>query len=115
MPVYDLRCNLCGRVKVDVLQPIEAPLEDCRLKTLYEGELMGVCEGKMERVWLQSAPGVIPDDIPGGMEIKHGICHDDGTPRKFYSKSEMAKAAKEKGYVNHVTHIGSKGSDKSKH
>lgn len=43
------------------------------------------------------APGVIPDQIPGGVEIKHGICNEDGTPRKFYSKSEMRRAAFQKG------------------
>jgi hypothetical protein len=58
---------------------------------------------------------VITDDIPGGIEIKHGICHDDGTPRKFYSKSEIAKAAKEKGLANIVTHVTTPGTDKSPH
>lgn len=39
------------------------------------------------------------DDIPGGMEIKHGICWPDGTPRKFYSKSEIRKAASDAGWT----------------
>jgi hypothetical protein len=59
--------------------------------------------------------GVIPDEIPGGMEIKHGLCNDDGSPRKYYSKSEMAAEAKRRGMLNYVVHQGSKGSDKSKH
>lgn len=42
--------------------------------------------------------GVIPDDIPGGVEIKHGLCWPDGTPRKFYSKSDIKKAAFNEGY-----------------
>jgi hypothetical protein len=42
---------------------------------------------------------VIADDIPGGVEIAHGLCHDDGTPRRFYSKSEMRLAAQVKGLV----------------
>lgn len=37
------------------------------------------------------------DEIPGGLEVKHGICWPDGTPRKFYSKSEIRKAAAEVG------------------
>jgi len=57
----------------------------------------------------------IGDDIPGGVLIQHGICHDDGTPRRYYSKSEMALVAKEKGLTNVVRHVGSSGSDKSKH
>jgi len=41
--------------------------------------------------------GVITDEIPGGIWIRHGICNEDGTPKKYYSKSEMRKAAFEKG------------------
>ena len=47
--------------------------------------------------------------------IQHGICHDDGSPRHYTSKSEMARVAKEKGLVNLVKHVGSNGTDKSKH
>lgn len=61
--------------------------------------------------------GVIADDIPGGIEIKHGICNEDGSPRRYYSKSEMARAAKAKGLVNMVEHVvdPKSGSDKSPH
>jgi hypothetical protein len=55
----------------------------------------------------------IGDDIPGGIEIDHGICNADGTPRRFYSKSEMNKAARAAGLIPFVRHVGSKGSDKS--
>lgn len=58
---------------------------------------------------------VITDDIPGGMEVKHGICNEDGTPRKYYSKSEMAKEAKRRGLANIVTHVTAPGTDKSPH
>jgi hypothetical protein len=58
--------------------------------------------------------GVIADEIPGGLEVRHGICNEDGTPRRYYSKSEMAREAKARGLVNYVRHVGSKGSDKSK-
>jgi hypothetical protein len=41
------------------------------------------------------APGVFSDSIPGGMMIKHGLCHADGTPRRYDSKTEIfAEAAK---------------------
>lgn len=59
--------------------------------------------------------GVTPDDIPGGMLIAHGLCHDDGTPRKFYSKSEIAREAKQRGWTNYVRHVGERGSGKSPH
>lgn len=42
---------------------------------------------------------VIGDDIPGGMYVKNGVCWPDGTPRKFYAKSEIRKAADAAGYT----------------
>lgn len=42
---------------------------------------------------LNSRYGIITDDIPGGLDVKHGICWPDGSPRRFYSKSEIRKAA----------------------
>jgi hypothetical protein len=57
---------------------------------------------------------VIPDDIPGGVLIEHGICNEDGSPRRYYSKSEMAAEAKRRGLVNMVRHVpDSRDSDKS--
>ena len=45
-----------------------------------------------------SAPGIITDDIPGGIEIKHGLIDQiTGAPRKFYSKTELKRAANEFG------------------
>jgi hypothetical protein len=58
---------------------------------------------------------VQPDEIPGGVLYEHGICHADGTPKRYYSKSEVAHALKEKGLMNLVEHKGSRGSDKSPH
>ena len=43
------------------------------------------------------APAVRPDDIPGGIDIEHGICHDDGTPKRYYSQSAITQACVEKG------------------
>ncbi len=39
------------------------------------------------------------DDIPGGLDIAHGICHEDGTPRRYYSRSAIREAARAKGLV----------------
>lgn len=44
---------------------------------------------------------VIADDIPGGVEIAHGLCNADGTPRRFYSKSAIRMAAAEKGVIHY--------------
>lgn len=61
------------------------------------------------------ALSVIGDEIPGGVLIEHGICNEDASPRRYYSKSEMAAEAKRRGLVNFVRHVGEKGSDKSPH
>lgn len=64
----------------------------------------------------QPAGGVvIGDDIPGGLEIKNVLCNADGTPRKYYSHSEIRAEAKRRGYHQHVEHVTPKGTDKSAH
>lgn len=42
---------------------------------------------------------VIGDEIPGGIEIAHGICNEDGTPKRYYSRSEIKLACAVKGLV----------------
>lgn len=42
---------------------------------------------------------IIPDDIPGGVLIEHGLCNDDGTPRRYYSNSEIKQACAQKGLM----------------
>jgi hypothetical protein len=56
---------------------------------------------------------VVGDDIPGGYEVRHGLCNEDGSPRVYYSKSEMAKEAKRRGLTNIVEHVTPPGTDKS--
>lgn len=55
---------------------------------------------------------VVGDEID--VSIKHALCHADGTPRRFRSRTELNRVAKEKGYTNYVQHVGAPGSDKSK-
>lgn len=47
--------------------------------------------------------------------VKHGLCNADGSPKRYRSKSEMARDAAAHGWTNYVRHIGAPGSDKSKH
>jgi hypothetical protein len=46
-----------------------------------------------------SSAGVIQDSIEGGLEIRHGLCNPDGSPKKYYSKTEIRRAANERGYT----------------
>lgn len=103
--MYDYRCEGCDHRVIDVLEPIVSPPRSCPQ-----------CQGTMKRAWLTKAPSVIPDDIPGGMLIKHGLCGPGGAadPIRYYSKSEMNRAAKERGLMNKVEHIPSQGSDKNR-
>lgn len=43
------------------------------------------------------APVVIPDDIPGGIDIRHGLCNADGSPRRYFSKTEIRREAEKRG------------------
>jgi hypothetical protein len=45
------------------------------------------------------AHGIVPDDIPGGLLVPHAICHADGSPKRYYSRSEMDRAARARGWV----------------
>ena len=57
----------------------------------------------------------ISDSIPGGIEIRNGLCNVDGSPRTYYSHSEIKKEANRRGWTNVVTHTPPPHSDKSKH
>src|SRR5205823_5816136 len=66
---------------------------------IHKGELicwpcLNVVKGPVN-----SSTGVITDEIPGGYSVAHAICNPDGTPRRFYSKSEIKRAAHEAGWT----------------
>lgn len=98
--LIDVICPNCSRARLDVM---------CE-----EGEYprCEVCLVFMERVWSSTAH-VHGDEID--ITIKHGLCHEDGTPRRFTSREELNRAAKAAGYTNHVEHVPVPGSDKSPH
>ena len=105
MPMYDRKCSTCGLEAIDCLEPV-------RLADV----LCAACGGTAPRVWLRGrTSAVIGDDIPGGVEIRHGLCNEDGSPRRYYSKSEMAREAKARGLENTVRHAPLRGTDKSPH
>ena len=103
MPMYDRLCSN-GHQLIDCWEPINSPEVLCK-----------ACQAPTERVWLTKPAAVIGDDIPGGIWIRHGLCNTDGTPRKYYSKTEINAEAKRRGLVNQVEHVGEQGSDKSRH
>lgn len=100
--MIDLKCGTCSRIQLDHLERDEDKTRpDC-------------CGTSMERVFLPTNRGqVIGDECD--VWVKNGICNSDGTPKHYTSKSQMRKAAEAAGQTNFVRHVGSKGSDKSKH
>ena len=99
MPLHDKRCVECRKELVDVYETSERKVDRCE------------CGGSLENLYRPN--NVIGDEID--VYIKHALCHPDGTPRRFRSREELKRAEKASGYCNHVEHLGSRGSDKSKH
>jgi len=64
----------------------------------------------MYRTWITKPPNVISDECDEW--IRHGICHEDGSPIHYTSKAEMKRVAAEKGLEHYVEHVPSPGSDK---
>lgn len=99
--MYDRRCDN-GHELIDCWEPVTVPTVICP-----------ECAANTTRVWFAKASAVIQDSIEGGVWIKHGICNPDGSPRKYYSKSEMAAEAKRRNVTNVVRHTTKEGTDKS--
>lgn len=108
MPIYDRICDACKELKLECYEKVNfndpVPCLKCgepTRRTLLTGRMANV----------------ISDEIPGGIEIRHGLCNEDGSPRRYYSKSEIAKEAAKRGLVNRVEHTvdPKSGSDKNKH
>src|ERR1043165_457482 len=48
------------------------------------------------------APGIAVDSIPGGLWVRHGLCNEDGSPRRYDSVSEI----KAEAYRRNLTIMG---------
>ena len=94
MPTYDRHCTYCGAVAIDVIERMAD----------NEPKVCGDCNhDTLVRAVGGSLPGhgrsVNADDIPGGLAMKNGICNADGTPKMFYSRSEIRAACAEKNMI----------------
>lgn len=56
---------------------------------------VGLCPLEPRRL----STAIWQDSIEGGLTIEHGLCNEDGTPRTYYSRSEVAQACKAKGLM----------------
>lgn len=81
--VWRFECPVCGQKKALLQWDYEPhPSCDCGAGMLHESG---------PRV----ATAVHGDEID--IEIRHGICNEDGTPRRYRSKSEIKRVAAERG------------------
>jgi len=106
VPMYDYGCETCGTKALNEIRRIADRDTD--------PPTCGLCAQPMKRQWTIGTSGAFQDDIPGGILIHNAICNPDGTPKRYYSKSEIHKAAAKAGYYNHVEHVPSPGSDKNR-
>jgi hypothetical protein len=99
--LIDITCTACDYTGVDKwLEPGEYPA-------------CPQCGAATERVWSgRSSSAVIGDETD--QWIEHGICHPDGSPKHYTSKSEIERALKAKGLTRAERHVGLPGSDKNK-
>jgi hypothetical protein len=91
--LIDISCSSCSRRQYDVY--VDASYPDC-----------DTCGAPMERLWVSSGRPV-GDDIPGGLVLEHGLCWrgeeaaragvPEGTPRRYDTKSAIARDAKKAG------------------
>lgn len=104
MPMYDLTCKN-GHEQYNLFLKVG------------ERPACPECQEPTETLWSGKANAVIGDDIPGGVWIRHGLCNEDGSPRKYYSHTEINQEAKKRGLVNRVEHTVDPrgGSDKAKY
>ncbi len=100
MPVYDYKCESCDHEHLDRYVP--------HVKTMHPCDRCGNTCFNIIR-----ASGVIGDECD--IMIKHGLCNEDGSARRYTSKQEIAREAERRGLTNVVQHRGHKGGDKSQH
>ena len=92
MTTWRLECEKCGLTAAVLCWDFELPVS-CKEDS---------CGGFMfqENLKFDKAPGVVGDELIG-YEAKHAVCHPDGTPRRFSSKTELKQALNEAGYNIH--------------
>jgi hypothetical protein len=104
--MYDRACPSCSATYIDRYEPVTDYWHRCE----YCGRLT-------ERVWLGHAAAVHQDSIEGGVLIEHGLVNPDGSPRRYYSKSEIRRECVRRGLTQRVEHVPvpQHGGDKSPH
>lgn len=83
--------------RVDTICPA---CEAVSLDRYVDGTDYPLCSCGTQTEWLPSFSGTMRQDtIEGGVLIFHGLCNEDGTPRRFNSRSEIRQACAVKNLV----------------
>lgn len=99
MPLFDRRCSSCGWFKADCIERAADRERACP-----------ACGAATAREW-NSPPAMIPDTY----ETPVVDTVMDKEPHVWTSRSQHRDAMRARGIVEGVQHLGSPGSDKSKH
>ena len=83
--LVDTVCPSCQAVSIDVFKNTPDGYPACTR-----------CGATTERLWSFGA-AVRGDEIPGGLWIEHGLCHADGSPRRFDSWTEIKRECQRRG------------------
>src|SRR5258708_7928516 len=82
MARYDLVCS-AGHELIDITHSVSEAHPSCP-----------ICGAATATLW-RSSPAVAGDEID--IQVRHGLCHEDGSPRRFRSKTELREAASQAG------------------
>lgn len=85
MHMVEVQCRTCG--KEDEALQRAAGIEPC------------ACGGERERVYTLRPEGgaVHQDSIEGGVWMKHGICNEDGSAKRYDSRRDIRQALDKAG------------------
>jgi hypothetical protein len=103
--LIDIVCPACGASELDrYIDPSQISACAC-----------GAARQRLFATQGGSAPSVSGDECD--VTIRHGLCNADGSPRRYTSKSEIAREAARRGLRNDVTHVTNPnaGSDRNPH
>lgn len=92
MQMVDAQCRVCGH-RAEALQREKGGIAPCSEKG---------CGGERERIYTDNPvrTAVHTDDIPGGVWIKHGICNEDGTPKRYDTRHAIREATRKAGLLS---------------
>ena len=83
MPAYDLVCPQ-GHETLDVVHSVKEPHPPCP-----------VCGESLGTLWRTYGAAHQGDEID--IWIRHGICNEDGSPRRYRSKEEIRRETAKRG------------------